>query len=76
MRLARPLEPEPEHEEAQPQSQPEAAPVATQESYAAAIETADLYQADADDPPAADDEGTPQFQAPAQQNPGNERSPN
>jgi len=76
MRLARPLEPELDHEEAQPQSQPEAASTATQEPDAAATETADLYQAHVDDPPSTDDEGNPQSQAPSQQNPENERSSN
>ncbi|KAK5092950.1 hypothetical protein LTR70_005186 [Exophiala xenobiotica] len=71
-----PLEPELEYGEAQPQSQPEVAPVATREPDAEAIETADLYQADADDPPTPEDEETPQSQAPAQQSPGNERSSN
>jgi len=76
MRLARPLEPELEYGEAQPQSQPEVAPVATREPDAEATETADLYQADADDPPTAEVEESPQSQAPAQQSPGNERSSN
>ncbi|KAK5957121.1 hypothetical protein OHC33_001490 [Knufia fluminis] len=75
MRLARPLEPELEGDEAAQSQSEEATPPATPETEAAETESANSYQADADDPQTTSDGSSPQSQAQSP-HPENDRTQN